>query len=67
MIEEELAVRNHPNPWEGANRFLEYTDVRAGLLQATDAGDAYAFPHQTFQEYLAGLELVRGVELKARK
>jgi formylglycine-generating enzyme required for sulfatase activity len=56
-----LAERKHPNPYDGAQRFLEYTDVRAGLLQASDAGDAYVFPHQTFQEYLAGLKLVSGV------
>ncbi|MBK9713381.1 MAG: SUMF1/EgtB/PvdO family nonheme iron enzyme [Kouleothrix sp.] len=61
LVADELERLKHPNPHEGARRFLEYTDVRAGLLQASDAGDAYAFPHQTFQEYLAGLELIRGV------
>ncbi|MFV9504013.1 MAG: formylglycine-generating enzyme family protein [Oscillochloridaceae bacterium umkhey_bin13] len=28
------------------------------MLQARTAGDEYVFPHQTFQEYLAGLQLV---------
>jgi formylglycine-generating enzyme required for sulfatase activity len=66
LVMQALADRKHPNPYEGAARFLEYTDVRAGLLQASDAGDAYAFPHQTFQEYLAGLELVSGVDFAQR-
>jgi formylglycine-generating enzyme required for sulfatase activity/energy-coupling factor transporter ATP-binding protein EcfA2 len=60
LVADGLAQLKHPNPYEGAKRFLEYTDVRSGLLQASDAGDAYAFPHQTFQEYLAGLELISG-------
>jgi formylglycine-generating enzyme required for sulfatase activity len=62
MVMEALAQKGHPNPFQGAKRFLEYTDVRSGLLQASDAGDAYTFPHLTFQEYLAGLELVREVD-----
>jgi formylglycine-generating enzyme required for sulfatase activity len=66
MVMDEFARLGHPNPYDGAQRFLEYTDVRSGLLQANDAGDAYAFPHQTFQEYLAGLELVRGVDFVDR-
>jgi hypothetical protein len=52
MVMEALAQRHHPNPFQGAERFLEYTDVRSGLLQASDAGDSYSFPHLTFQEYL---------------
>ena len=61
-----LAERKHPNPYEGAQKFLAYTDVRTGLLHASDAGDAYVFPHQTFQEYLAGLELVGEVDFVER-
>lgn len=66
MVADALEQLKHPNPYDGAKRFLEYTDVRAGLLQASDAGDAYAFPHQTFQEYLAGLELISGVDFVER-
>jgi formylglycine-generating enzyme required for sulfatase activity len=62
MVIDELARHEHPDPARGAVRFLDYTDVRAGILQARDAGDAYVFPHQTFQEYLAGLALVSGVD-----
>ena len=61
MVCETLQQLGHENPYKGAERFLEYTDIRAGLLQASDAGDAYSFPHLTFQEYLAGLELVSKV------
>lgn len=61
-----LQVLGHTNPWMGAERFLEYVDVRAGLLQMSDASDTFVFPHQLFQEYLAGLELVRGVEFVQR-
>jgi formylglycine-generating enzyme required for sulfatase activity/energy-coupling factor transporter ATP-binding protein EcfA2 len=66
MVADMLSQRGHPNPWQGAERFLDYTDVRSGLLQASDARDVYVFPHLTFQEYLAGLELVRGVEFVQR-
>ncbi|MDX9954455.1 MAG: SUMF1/EgtB/PvdO family nonheme iron enzyme [Anaerolineae bacterium] len=49
-----------------AAEFLDYVDQRAGLLVGQGgAGDAqapktYAFPHRTFQEYLAGCYLVSG-------
>lgn len=66
LVAEALEQRGHPKPFEGADRFLEYTDVRAGLLQASAAGEHYGFPHLTFQEYLAGLELVRGVAFVER-
>src|SRR5205085_4482376 len=66
MAADHLEQLGHPDPHRGAQRFLEYTDVRAGLLQASDAGDAYVFPHLTFQEYLAGLELVRDVDFITR-
>jgi|GEM_PF-4285403 len=55
----------HPEPFMGAERLLEYTDHRAGLIQANDAGDAYTFPHLTFQEYMAGLELTSGLGVVA--
>jgi formylglycine-generating enzyme required for sulfatase activity len=66
LVADALHQLKHPNPYDGAKRFLEYTDVRAGLIQAAAAGDAYSFPHQTFQEYLAGLELVRDVAFVQR-
>jgi len=66
MVMEALAQKGHPNPFAGAERFLDYTDVRSGLLQAGAAGEQYGFPHLTFQEYLAGLELVRGVQFIER-
>ena len=43
-------------------RFLEYVDGRAGLLQANASQDEFTFPHQSFQEYLAGIQLVQGAQ-----
>ena len=62
LVAKELENRKHPDPYRGAEKFLVYTDLRAGLIQASDAGDDYTFPHQTFQEYLAGVDLVDGAD-----
>ncbi|MBN2548482.1 MAG: SUMF1/EgtB/PvdO family nonheme iron enzyme, partial [Anaerolineales bacterium] len=44
-----------------AEEFLDYVDQRAGLLVGQGGADerpaSYAFPHRTFQEYLAGCYL----------
>ena len=46
-----------------AEEFLIYLDQRCGLLQGRggrmEKPDSYAFPHRTFQEYLAGCYLNR--------
>jgi formylglycine-generating enzyme required for sulfatase activity len=45
--------------------FLDYVDQRSGLLVGRGGAEAhqpqtYDFPHRTFQEYLAGCQLVTG-------
>ena len=60
MLVADALKGRHPNPYDAAQRFLEYPHTRAGLRPARTAGDEYVFPHQTFQEYLAGLQLVSG-------
>jgi formylglycine-generating enzyme required for sulfatase activity len=52
-----------------ADEFLDYVDQRSGLLvgRGGDLGrpTTYAFPHRTFQEYLAGCYLVGGRDASA--
>ena len=49
-----------------ASEFLDYVDQRAGLLQGRGGEEGskttttYTFPHRTFQEYLAGCQMVAG-------
>lgn len=62
MIADELERQHHANSWQGTTRFLEYIDARAGLIHASSDGSSYNFAHQTIQEYLAGLELVRQID-----
>jgi len=48
-----------------ASEFLDYIDMRAGLLAGRGGGgekhpQTYIFPHRTLQEYLAGCRMIDG-------
>lgn len=49
----------HPNnSWDWAEKVIEIMKLRTGLLVERTEG-TFAFPHRTFQEYLAGVHLAR--------
>jgi len=52
------------NPWGAAEKFLKFVDQSAGLLlgRGGAAGNVYAFPHRTFQEYFAGCYFAKLVD-----
>jgi len=50
-------VKTGPDADRGERRIIEYLINRAGLLIEREQGRVYAFPHRTFQEYLAACYL----------
>ncbi|NLF78992.1 MAG: SUMF1/EgtB/PvdO family nonheme iron enzyme [Chloroflexi bacterium] len=62
-----IAAENHLRGDYGkAQRFCDYVEERAGLLIGRGGDDhqrrVYAFPHRTFQEYLAGCHIADDVD-----
>ncbi|MBN1931274.1 MAG: hypothetical protein JW786_06660 [Desulfobacterales bacterium] len=56
-LRRELAA-NLKNDLNKAEKFIEYIENRAGLLQAVD-NRIFRFPHRTFQEYLTATGIMR--------
>lgn len=54
-----------PNGLNDANKTIDYLQKQAGLLVARD-NDTYAFPHRTFQEYLAAEHMCKDRDFVAK-